>query len=50
MRIRRTVIIPAVLALSTAGSILTVPVMAATQAPSVIAAAPTAHPNLYFRG
>ena len=52
MRIRRAIIIPAILALSAAGSILAgsaVPA-AAAQAPSVhvVAVAPSAHPNTYY--
>jgi hypothetical protein len=54
MRIRRAIIIPAILALSTAGSILAgsaVPV-AAAQAPSaqVLSAASSASPQVYFHG
>jgi hypothetical protein len=54
MRIRRTIIIPAILALSAAGSILagsSVPA-AAAQAPSahVLAAASPVSPNVYHYG
>ena len=54
MRIRRTVIIPAILALSAAGSILAgsaVPVVAA-QAPSayVLSAASSSSPHVYYHG
>ena len=53
MRIRRTIIIPAILALSAAGSILAgsaVPV-AAAQAPSahVLSAASSASPHVYYQ-
>jgi hypothetical protein len=55
MRIKRTIIIPAILALGAAGSILAgsavpaVPAVAA-QAPAahVLAAAPSASPNSYY--
>ena len=54
MRIRRTIIIPAILALSAVGSIVagSTTSVAAAQAPSVhvLAAAPSAHPGVYFRG
>ncbi len=54
MRIVRTIIIPAILTLSAAGSIAVgsaVPAVAA-QASSVqvVAAASTAHPNVFFHG
>ena len=54
MRTGRTIIIPAILALSAAGSIAVgaaVPAMAA-QASSVqvVAAAPSAHPNTFYHG
>ncbi len=54
MRIGRTIIIRAILALSAAGSIAVgaaVPVMAA-QASSVqvVAAAPSAHPHVFYHG
>jgi hypothetical protein len=52
MRIRQAIIIPAILALGAAGSILAAPVIpiAAAHAPSlhVQAAAPSANPNLYY--
>ncbi len=53
MRIGRTIIIPAILALSAAGSILAgsaIPAVA-TQASSVqvVTAAPSAHPNVFYR-
>ena len=54
MRIGRKIIIPAILALSAAGSIAAgsaIPAVAA-QAPSVqvVAGAPSAHPNFFYRG
>lgn len=54
MPIRRAIIIPAILALSAAGSILAgsaVPVVAA-QAPAVhvLAAASSAHPDVFYNG
>ena len=47
MRIRRAIIIPAILALGAAGSLLTGVASAAT-----VTAAPAAHssPNVYYRG
>ena len=48
----RQILIHAILALSAAGSIAVgaaVPVMAA-QASSVVASAPSAHPNTFYRG
>jgi hypothetical protein len=50
MRIKRTIIIPAILALSAAGSIL-----AGSAVPAVAAQAPAAHvlaaaPNSFYRG
>jgi hypothetical protein len=54
MPIRRVIIIPAILALSAAGSILTGSVVSATaaQAPSVhvVTAAPAASAHTYFWG
>ena len=54
MRIGKTIIIPAILALSAFGSILagSAAPVASAQAPSihVLAAAPAAHPGVYFRG
>ena len=54
MRIRRAIIIPAILALGVAGSILSGSAMAAAagHAPSVHvpAAAAPANPNMYYRG
>jgi hypothetical protein len=54
MRIGKTIIIPAILALSAVGSIVagSAAPVATAQAPSVhvLAAASTAHPSVYFRG
>lgn len=54
MRIGRKIIIPAILALSAAGSIAVgsaIPVVAAqTSSIQVVAGAPSAHPNVYYRG
>ena len=53
MRIKRTIIIPALLALSTAGSVLagTAGAMAATSAPSaVVATAFHVHPDYVHNG
>lgn len=54
MRFRRSIILPAVLALSAAGSVLgtTVVSLAATAAPAVVAAAPAhaAHPRVVYDG
>jgi hypothetical protein len=54
MRIGKTIIIPAILALSAVGSIVagSATSVAAAQATSVhvLAAAPSAHPGVYFRG
>ncbi len=52
MPIRRTIIIPAILALSAAGSILagSAASVAAAQAPSVVAAAPSAVPGTHYYG
>ena len=52
MPIRRTIIIPAILALSAVGSILagSAASVAAAQAPSVVAAAPSAVPGTHYYG
>jgi hypothetical protein len=49
MSIRRTVIIPAILALGTAGSILAGSALPATVAQVPAAATSTAHPNTYYQ-
>jgi hypothetical protein len=53
MRIRRSIIIPAILTLSTAGSVLaasTVSLVAAQAPSSVVATARTAHPDFVYQG
>ena len=53
MRIRRSIIVPAILTLSTAGSIVagTAATLAATQAPAaVVATASSVHPNFVYDG
>ena len=54
MRIRKTIIIPAILALSAFGSIVagSAATVATAQGSSVhvVASASTAHPGVYFRG
>ena len=49
MSIRRTVIIPAILALGTAGSILAGSALTATVAQVPAAATSTAHPSTYYQ-
>ncbi len=52
MSIKRTIIIPAILTLSTAGSILagTAATLAVTQAPAVAATSSSMHPNFVYDG
>lgn len=53
MRIRRSIIIPAIMAVSAAGSVLvgSAATLAATAAPSaVVVTASSAHPNLVYDG
>ena len=53
MRIRRSIIIPAIMALSVAGSVLagSAATLAATAAPSAaVATAAHAHPDVFFDG
>lgn len=51
MRIRRAIIVPTVLTFAAAGSVLAgavVPVAAQLPSAVVVAAAPAAHPNVYY--
>jgi hypothetical protein len=53
MRIGRKIIIPAILALSAAGSIAAgsaIPVASQACSVQVVAGAPSAHPNVFYRG
>ena len=52
MRIKQSIIIPAILALSAAGSIAAGSAVAAVAAPTaqVLAAPASAHPNMHYEG
>jgi hypothetical protein len=49
MSIRRTIIIPAILALSTAGSIVAGSALTATVAQVPVAATSTVHPSIFYQ-
>lgn len=50
MSIKRTIIIPAILTLSTAGSLAAVSAVAASAPSAVVASAGTMHPNYLYQG